>query len=305
VSSPPSALTWFPPRLTVDDHHFVVHGEYYFVHLRYVTGSGAGRPYLATLCGPAGRNMVEDAPVDHLHHHGVWWGHGDINGVDCYLELPGGEGPVDRGRVTHLGWAAIVDEPDARPARFGFAEDVGWLDHHGDVLLNERRSLLARFSGHDRYTVDLDSTYTAARDLVFGSTKESVLPGIRIAEALTPLVGGTITSSTGAVGEDATMGQPARWIDVSGPRRVAYLGGDDVEGIACFDHPANPGHPQRFFTRAYGPISPFPGHHFYDRRSLAAGATLRLRHRLLVHRGGAADAGVDDLYREYAEEAQT
>jgi hypothetical protein len=201
VSSPASALTWFPPRLTVDDDRFVVHGEYYFVLLRYVTGGGRGRPYLGTLCGPAGRNMVEDAPVDHLHHHGVWWGHGDINGVDCYLELPGGDGPVERGTVIHDGWIAIVDEPGADPPQFGFDENVSWLDPHGEPLLHERRSLLARLYGNDHYTVDLDSGYTAARDLVFGPTKESVMPGIRIAEALTPLFGGTLTSSTGAAGE--------------------------------------------------------------------------------------------------------
>jgi hypothetical protein len=300
--SPASALTWFPLHLTVDDHRFIVHGEYYFVVLRYLTGSGHGRPYLATLCGPAGRNMVEDSPADHLHHHGVWWGHGDINGVDCYLELPGGDGPGDKGTVAHAGWASIVDEPDADPPRFGFVEDVVWRDHHGETLIDERRTLVARFLGPDRYTVDLDSSYTAALDVEFGDTKESVLPGIRIAEALTGLVGGTITSSTGAEGEEATMGHPAEWIDVSGPRRVAYLGNDETEGIACFDHPGNPGHPQRFFTRTYGPISPFPGHHFHDERTLAAGATLRLRHRLVVHRGGPAEAAVAALYREYAEE---
>jgi hypothetical protein len=304
MSPSASAHTWFPPRLTVDDDRFVVHGQYYFVLLRYVTGAGHGRPYLATLCGPSGRNMVEDSPVDHLHHHGVWWGHGDVNGVDLYLELPGGDGPVDKGTVTHTGWADIVDDRDGDPPRFGFDEAVAWRDQHGEALLDERRSLLVRFVGDERYTVDLDSTYVAARDLVFGDTKESVLPGIRIAEALTGLVGGTITSSTGAVGEEATMGQAAEWIDVSGPRRLAYFGTELIEGIACFDHPGNPGHPQRFFTRTYGPISPFPGHHFHDDRALAAGATLRLRHRLVVHRGDPAEAGVADLYREYAEEAK-
>ena len=177
------AHAWFPPRLTVDDDRFVVHGEYYFVLLRYLTGAGRGRPYLATLCGPSGRNMVEDSPVDHLHHHGVWWGHGDVNGVDLYLELPGGDGPVDKGTVSHTGWANIVDDPDGDPPRFGFDEDVAWRDQHGEALLDERRSLLVCFVGDDRYTVDLDSTYVAARDLVFGATKESVLPGIRIAEA--------------------------------------------------------------------------------------------------------------------------
>jgi hypothetical protein len=247
--------------------------------------------------------MVEDSPVDHLHHHGVWWGHGDINGVDCYLELAGGEGSQHKGAVRHCGFSGIVDEPEGEPPRFGFDEDIAWDDHLGERLLDERRSLLFTLAGPDHYTVDLSSAYTAARDLTFGDTKESVLPGVRIAEALTGMVGGTITSSTGAVGEVSTMGAPAEWIDVSGPRRIAYLGGDIVEGIACFDHPENPGHPQRFFTREYGPISPFPGHHFYEVRTLGAGEALRLRHRLVVHRGDCATAEIAARYDEFRLEA--
>jgi hypothetical protein len=302
MSTVRSAFTWFPPKLVVDDDRFVVYGEYTFLLLRYITGSGNGRPYLATLCGPAGRNMLEDAPVDHLHHHGVWWGHGDINGVDCYLELPGGDGPTDRGAVVHAGWESIVDEPEGAPPTFGFVERVAWHDHEGSPLLDERRSLLLQFASSEHYTVDLDSTYTATRDVVFGDTKESVLPGIRVAEALTGQVGGTITSSRGTTGEEATMGEPAHWIDLSGSRNVVYLGESLVEGLACFDHPANPGHPQRFFTRTYGPISPFPGHHFHDDRTLAKGKAIRLRHRLVVHVGGPDDADVEGLYQAYARE---
>ena len=297
----PSAFTWFPPRLLYDDDRFVVYGDYYFVLFRYETGSGHGRPHLTTLCGASGRNMVEDAPVDHLHHRGVWWGHGDINGVDTYLELPGGEGPADRGTVRHAEWVEIEDRPDDR--RFGFVEDVAWNDQRGDALIDERRSVQLHLAADDHYLVDLDSTYTARCDLTFGDTKEAVLPGIRIAEALTGLVGGTIISSTGAQGEEATMGQPAQWIDVSGGRVSAFFGEQLVEGIACLDHPENPGHPQRFFTREYGPISPFPGHHFHGDRSLAAGERLRLRHRLVVHRGDAASADIARHFDQYCEES--
>jgi hypothetical protein len=303
VSGTPSAFTWFPPRLVHDDDRFVVCGDYYFVVFRYVTGSGHSRPYIPTLCGASGRNMVEEAPVDHLHHRGVWWGHGDVNGVDYYLELPGGDGPADRGTIVHTGWVDIVDEPDER--RFGFVEGVEWRDHRRDVLIRERRSVLVALAADDHYTVDLDSTYTAARDLCFGDTKESVLPGIRVAEPLTALAGGTITSSTGDTGEKATMGQPAQWVDVSGPRRSAWFGEELVEGIACLDHPDNPGHPQRFFTRAYGPISPFPGHHFHADRALAEGEKLRLRHRLVVHRGDAATAGIAEHFDRYSQESAT
>lgn len=301
--STPGALGWFEPSLTYDDHRFVVHGEYYWVLLRYLTGSGHARPYVATLSGASGRNLVEDSPVDHLHHHGIWWGHGDINGVDCYTELPGGdEVPDAKGSVTHEGWLDIVDEPGDR--RFGFTEAVAWRDDRGGMLIDEQRRLVLRIVDGNRATLDLDSTYTAARDLTFGDTKESVLPGIRPVERLTPHGGGTITSSTGATGEQDTFGEPAAWIDVSGARTFGFLGGDVTEGIAVFDHPENPGHPQRFFTRSYGPISPFPGHHFHEDRTLGAGAVLRLRHRLLIHRGDAGEFDIAGAYDEWVTEEQ-
>jgi hypothetical protein len=295
--SVPAAYAWFSPKLECDDDRFIVFGDYTMLLLRYLTRA-VNKPYLSTLCGPSGRNMLEDAPVDHLHHHGVWWGHGDLNGVDYYLELPGGEGPKDRGTIEHVEWTKVIDEAP----RFGFVEHLRWCDHRGDQILDEERSLLLTFMGGSHYTVDLSSVYRAERDVVFGDTKESVLPGIRIAEPLSGLAGGTIVNSQGQRGEAETFGQPAEWVDVSGRRTIQHVGGEVSEGLACFDHPSNPGHPQRWFTREYGPISPFEGHHFHTDRSLGADAELRLRHRIVVHRGDAAEADLSALYRSYCEE---
>jgi hypothetical protein len=228
----------------------------------------------------------------------VWWGHGDVNGVDYYLELPGGEGPADRGRIEHTRWARVVDDAP----RFGFTEDLVWRDHRCEPVITERRTLRLTLASDAHYSVDLDSSYRAETDLVFGDTKESVLPGIRPAEAMTGVLGGTITNSRGEQGEGNTFGRPAEWVDVSAGRPVQYVGEEVTEGIACFDHPSNPGHPQRWFTREYGPFSPFEGHHFHDDRRLLAGGVLRLRHRIVVHRGDAAAAGLDDLYNAYCEE---
>lgn len=299
------AFAHFAPQLATDDHRFVVHGAYYWQVLRYDTGRGVTSPHVTTLCGPSGRNMLEVSPVDHLHHRGLWWGHGDVNGVDYYLELPGGEVTPRRGTIRHQGWHRIIDAPP----EFGFVEDVAWHDDGGVLVIAEQRSLLLTLAG-DHYRLDLDSSYTAQVDLTFGDTKEAVLPGVRLAEALTGLHGATISTSEGHAGEQQAFGQPARWLDVSGWRTPIQPGRLEttpaarrVEGIAVLDHPANPGHPTRWFVREYGPLSPFPGHHFHPDRRLAAGATLRLRHRLVVHPGTAEDADIDDHWQRYAQEA--
>lgn len=294
--SHPSGFRWFRPKLRVTDEQVVVHGAYYFVFLLY--DAAAARPHIATLCGASGRNVVDVSPPDHLHHRGVWWGHGDVNGVDFYLELPGGEGPPDRGQIVHRDWVEVIDEAP----HLGFVEALDWVDHRGETLVAERRRVVLHLADDDQYTVDLDSTYRAETDLTFGDTKESVLPGIRLAEPLTVQGGGRLTNSEGGDGEEETMGVAARWLDASGTRTVPFLGGEVTEGIAVLVHPGNPQYPARFFARAYGPVSPFPGHHFFEDRKLEEGRELRLRHRLVVHRGDAEEADIDGKHRAYAEE---
>jgi hypothetical protein len=73
--------------------------------------------------------------------------------------------------------------------------------------------------------------------------------------------------------------------------------GDVVEGIACFDHPSNPNHPNPVFVRAYGPNSPFQGHHFTGETTLGAGEAWRYRHRIVVHAG---DTEAADIAGKYA-----
>src|SRR5205823_14255299 len=174
---------------------------------------GAGRePFIRTLVGPSGRNMLDAPAADHAHHLGIWWGHGDVNGVDFYLELPRDGLPA--GRIEHLAFDEVVDDAP----RFGFREWLRWTEPGGEILIEEQRSLLVDFTHDLRYTLDLESAYTATRTLVFGDTKESVLPGIRPAAHLSVLGGATMVNSHGGVGEAECMGKAAAWLDVSTTR---------------------------------------------------------------------------------------
>ncbi|MGZ8734271.1 MAG: DUF6807 domain-containing protein [Acidimicrobiia bacterium] len=288
---------FFGAELFVDDSRFLVHHTD-FVALGYYFRGASNKPFLASVVGPSGRNMVDAQPSDHAHHRGIWWGHGDVNGVDYYLEVPkvGGDHPI--GTIVHLGFDDIID---ASPA-FGFVEQLEWREPSGMVAIRERRSLAIDLSRGDRYTLDLESTYTAVIDLVLGDTKESTLPGVRLAERLTVNGGGRMVNSRGGVGEAECFGQPAEWVDHSVSRNGVYWR-EYTEGIAIFDHPDNPHHPAMWFTRDYGPQSPFEGHHFIGAGTMAAGDELRLRHRILVHEGDTEAADVAGAYAEYAGEA--
>jgi hypothetical protein len=244
--------------------------------------------------GPSGRNMVDAQPSDHAHHRGVWWGHGDVNGVDYYLEVPKQREDHPLGTIVHVGFDEVVD---ATP-RFGFVERLEWREPSGAVAIEELRSLFVDFGDDDAYTIDLESRYTATVDLAFGDTKESTLPGVRLAERLTVNGGGRMVNSRGQVGESECFGQPAEWVDHSVTRPGVYWK-EYTEGIAIFDHPENPDHPTTWFTRDYGPQSPFEGHHFIGAGTMAAGESLRLRHRILVHVGDTESADVAGAYGDY------
>ncbi len=282
-------------ELVVDDRRFLVQRDNMIAFL-YAFRGYANKPYIPVLLGPSGRNVLEDSPVDHVHHHGIWWGHGDVNGVDFYLEVPD-EGRR-LGRIDHVEFAETTD---ALP-RFGFVERLRWLDDKDEVMIEESRCVQLEFRDQSHSTLDLDSTYTATHDLAFGTTKESVLPGIRMAEVLTCVSGGHLRASTGERGESRIFGQPAEWFDYWGERKAMYGLGDVVEGVAVFDHPSNPNHPNPVFVRAYGPNSPFQGHHFTGETSLGAGESWRYRHRVVVHYGDTEEADIAGKYKAWVKE---
>lgn len=279
-------------RLHVDEGQFVVHGEGAGAWLVYTVPRGRSSPSLTALRGPSARNVLEAAPPDHPHHRGVWWGHGDVSGVDVYLETAQHGRP---GRVVHRYW-----EPWGSGTSFGFVEDLDWLDDEDAALLRERRTIRADFT-EGGCLVDVVSERTAVVDLVFGATKEAAMPGVRVCADLSAARGGTVVSSEGGVAESGCLGRRLRWLDHSAPRRRIWGHGNVVDALSVYDHPSNPGYPNAFSVRDYGLSSPRPGHRFSGGCALAAGTTERFRHGLEVHGGDVAS--VDERWARWAASA--
>ncbi|MBT3267257.1 PmoA family protein [Candidatus Poribacteria bacterium] len=277
------------PSVIRTDARWILHDGHRVVLAYLMNGSGT-KPYVSMLAAPSGRNLLADAPADHIHHHGIWWGHGDVNGFTFYLELPA-ENP---GEIRHIDW--LSDAPSA--GEHGFVQRLAWVAPTGETLITEERSLGVSLTREDGYQVFLDSTYAAETDLTLGTTKESALPIIRMADAFNGKSGGVIVSSEGGRGEGETFGEPARWIDYHAPVPVGY-GGPGVEGLACLDHPGNADHPNRWFTRAYGPLSPREGNLFAGEQHVARGETFRFRHSVVVHSGDEGEARIEAAWQEY------
>ena len=278
------------PGALYDDYHWIL-ADGHAVYLVYLINRCATKPYVSVLAAPSGRNLLADCPQDHIHHHGVWWGHGDVNGVTFYLELPH-ENP---GQIVHRRWIEQIREPN----RVGFVEELDWIAPSGGTLICEIRRLSATFGSTTGYVVDFENEYVAQTDIRFGTTKESGTPLIRLADAFNGRGGGVIVNSEGGRGEQGPCGVSARWVDCPAPFPPAY-GSRGWEGFACFDHPTNPDYPNKWFTREYGPLSPREGNHFVGETDLKHGDALRLRHRLYVHEGDEAKGDVESEFRTFA-----
>jgi hypothetical protein len=235
---------------------------------------------------------------DHHHHRGLWFTHGDVNGIDFWANDASYVGKTKNklGKVV-LGKLG----PAQGGAKSGIIEaDFNWNDPDGKTLLREHRRMTFVEDPVNRI-VDFDVTLTAVEKVTFGDTKEGTF-AIRIADEMTEKnKGGQMKNATGATGMRNVWGKPSPWVDYSGTVK-----GEKV-GIAIFDHPQNPKHPTFWHTRDYGlhAANIFGEHDFFSDKSrngsvtLEPGKTMRFRYRVLIHPGDTESADIPKLYDTY------
>jgi hypothetical protein len=265
----------------------------------------SGRPGSAVTSsdGSQPKSITDDGPPDHTWHRSLWYGCGDLDGVDFYLEPAAmniGYGPhvgAGYGRIVHRSF----DWMESGPVWGGFQQRVQWVAPDGRILLDDvRRFRMYRLKGRLRLW-DIEAAFTPHMGAVtFGQTNENALPLMRVADIIDEWDGGTMSLSTGATGSPDCFGQRAEWADCSGPFTRAAGHEPEIFGIAMLDHPSNRNHPNAWFVRGYGPVGtnlPF----FDGPLTLQPGETWELRHRLYIHQGYAGEANVAGRFDEYAD----
>ena len=253
---------------------------------RYHFGRDAARPYLEPLFAPGGARVTRapDEVEDHPHHHGVWIGHRDVDGIDHWTGFPG------HGRIVHRGFG---------PARgAALDERLTWVRPDGTPQLEERRTLRLL----DEHALDVEVRLRADHGaLALGDDKDAAMIAVRVAPTMQADRGGEIVLAGGRRGERECWGAAAPWADYAGPAP-----GGGVAGVAVLDHPGNPRHPTRWHVRDYGLLcaNPFGSRSFGDAVDgtlrIAAGDELRFRFRLIAHRGDAEGAAIDAAYTQFA-----
>ncbi|HYO81991.1 MAG TPA: PmoA family protein [Bryobacteraceae bacterium] len=268
-------------------------------------GPDAHKPYLHPLRTAEGLVVTRSFPMesgvegetkDHPHHQGLWFTHGDVNGLDFWANS----------KLTPKHGRVVLDRSVPMRVQGGaktgmIQASFNWVTPDGKTLVKEER----RMTFYDEpglRTVDVDVTLNAAGQPVkFGDTKEGTF-AIRISDKMTEKAkGGVMTSSTGATTMKEVWGKPFPWVDYAGT-----IDGTPV-GITIMDHPQNPGHPTHWHARDYGLFAAniFGHHDFYRDKtkdgsaSLEPGKPWRFRYRVVVHPGLTGDAKIGDLFDSY------
>jgi len=302
-------FTRTPDRVNVDVDGepftaFVIGGEHLNrVHLHPLRAASGT---VVTRSVPAGQ--VPGETTDHPHHAGLFYGHGDVNGLNFWAirnEPPGATPDEKLGRIVLHELVEMQEGP-----RSGTIKAVlHWVTPDGRTLLTERRRMT--FHAHPELRiVDVDIDLEAHERAVFGDTKEGTF-ALRVATVLEepearrktggPPRTGRLRNAQGGEGEKEVWGRRSEWVDYAG-----VIDGERV-GIVMMDHPSNPRHPTYWHSRGYGlhAINPFGVHDFLNDDSkdgsltLDAGQRVRFRYRVAVHPGWSA-AQLTDLFREFA-----
>lgn len=246
-------------------------------------------PYLFPLAGPAtGLSLTAESALPYPHHRSVYLGCDRLNGGNYWQEgYEQGQvlssGPRWNGTSTNT--VEILDACD-------------WQQPGGPVVMRDLRRIRVLVEAPDIRYVDWDIEWSAVEDVKVEKTNHSLF-AVRGAPDLVPTGGGVLRNAEGARGEKETYGKKSAWCVFHGIRKGPN--GDVGEGIALFDHPANPWSPCPWFTRDYGFMSPTPFYFRDEPWRLGKGQSVRMRYRLVLFAGSIDAAHLNDRFRTWSQ----
>jgi len=237
--------------------------------------------------GPvSGLSLTTETSLPYPHHRSLLFACDHVNGGNYW------QSNLAAGQILSTGpKLGVCTETSAE-----ILDACEWGKPGETPVSRDQRKITIRIADERTRFIDFDIRWTAVEDMTVTRTNHSLF-SIRSAGDISVWGGGTLINSEGQKGEKATFGQPAAWCGYHGKRKAPA---DVVEGIAILDHPENPWAPCPWFTRDYGFISPTPFNFIDKPWQLAAGKSVRLRYRVVLHAGDHKDAALDALHKEWA-----
>ena len=245
------------------------------------------RPYFYPVNGPDEIGLTEfgkphDPTGSHAHHYSLWITHHDVDGTSFWGERAG--------IIAH----ESLDEMEDGPIFSKLVQRTRWKTESREYLRETRTITLYRSAGEFRL-LDIEMKFTPATSnaVTFGKTSFGFLAA-RVAQSMTVFDGaGEIRTSRGKLNETGAHLTHAEWLDQSGPIAQNKWG-----GIAILDSPDNPNFPTGWHCRNdgwAGAAFNMDATHVLERTK-----TLRLRYRLILHSGNAAQANIARRFEEWS-----
>ena len=271
------------------------------------------KPFLFPLYAQNGSVVTRGYPVeprkgervDHPHHIGLWFNHGNINGLDFWNN----SSAIAADKKDSYGHISVQKILKAESGKKGTLEVASnWDDNKGNTVMTEKSTYIFTGDKSSR-TVDHISTLTAANGPVIITDNKEGLIAIRVDRAFempsnesliftdekgNPTtvkatdntgVTGMYVSSNGKKG-DAVWGTRNEWVILTGTKD------NTVISMAIFDNPKNPGFPAYAHARGYGLFAMNDlGQNAYDPKqekkvyNLAKGESITLYHRFYIQSG--------------------
>lgn len=245
-------------------------------------------PYLYPLAGPVtGLSLTTETALPWPHHRSLFFGCDRVNGGNYWQEEFGQGQILSAGPTLGKATKETVEILDA----------CDWQRPGGPVVMKDQRKVTISVPSPRLTFLDWEIQWQAVEDVKIPKTNHSLF-ALRASNDVTPLGGGLLLNAEGQSGEKATFGKPSAWCGFSGKREKNL--GDVIEGIALLHHPKNPWAPCPWFTRDYGFLSPTPFNFIEKPWELAAGKSVTLRYRVVLHAGDAKAAELDTVHREWA-----
>lgn len=240
--------------------------------LEYRYSAARPKSYVHPLCLADGTPVTLDGPEDHIHHRGLMVAWSEVNGIDFWGEV----NPARHGTIVHQKFERL---------KGGEAAEIVTVNHwiaEGKLLLIERRAIRVPKPDSGGVWLEWTSELTAPNEPVKLAAGQHVYNGLGI-RFTKPMDGGEVLNSNGTRTIEKANGEAANWCAYSGAGM----------GVAFFDHPGNPRHPNAFFVmnRAFGYMSAAPT--FREPFDLAVNGSIRFRWGVLAFRGE-PDAGSFD-----------
>jgi hypothetical protein len=241
------------------------------------------KPYVHPLCLADGTPITLDGPKDHVHHRGLMVGWSEVNGIDFWGET----NPARHGQIVHQTFERISESPVVEVVSRNH-----WVAE-GRLLLVERRTLRVPPPSAGGVWLEWITELHAPHETVQLAAGEHVYNGLG-ARMISSMDGGSVLNANGTTEIAKANGDAARW--------CAYHHGG--AGLAMFDHPRNPRHPNAFFVmnKDFGYLSAAPT--FRGPFDLAVNQPIRFHWGVLAFRGEADAALLDGRFHTWSRPGQ-